>query len=91
MEECWGRTASFTSSLTARPCRTKLAYLTLYHSGHLPHHWCWVFKYYGGVLGPNGLIYFVPRIAKNIGIFDPASSSFTTLALSHIISILYYS
>ena len=39
----------------------------------------------------DGLIYFVPRIAKNIGIFDPASSSFTTLALSHIISILYYS
>ena len=30
-------------------------------------------------LGPNGVIYFVPRNAKNVGILDSASSSFTTL------------
>ena len=31
------------------------------------------------VLGPNGLIYFVPLNADNVGIFNPVSSSFSTL------------
>ena len=38
-----------------------------------------------GVLGPNGVIYFVPLNAKNVGILDSASSSFTTLDISHVL------
>ena len=32
-------------------------------------------KYAGGVLGPNGLIYFIPYNADNVGILNPSSSS----------------
>ena len=43
-------------------------------------------KYVGGVLGPNGLIYFVPSNADNIGVLDPSSSSFSTIDISNTIS-----
>ena len=43
-------------------------------------------KYAGGVLGPDGLIYFVPYNADNIGILSPSSSSFSTLDISKTIS-----
>jgi len=43
-------------------------------------------KYFGGVLGPNGRIYFVPYNADNIGILDPSTSSFSTLDISSSIS-----
>ena len=43
-------------------------------------------KYAGGVLGPNGLIYFIPFNAKNVGILNPSSSSFSTLDISSSIS-----
>jgi streptogramin lyase len=42
--------------------------------------------YSGGVLGPNGLIYFVPYSANNIGVLNPSSSSFTTIDISNTIS-----
>ena len=51
--------------------------------------------YAGGVLGPDGLIYFVPYSysdylyssnANNIGILNPLSSSFSTLDISSTIS-----
>ena len=38
------------------------------------------------MLGPNGLIYFVPWNADNIGVLNPASSSFTTIDISNTIS-----
>ena len=41
---------------------------------------------YGGVLGPNGLIFFVPNGADNIGILDPTFPSFTTLDISQVSS-----
>ena len=44
------------------------------------------YKYAGGVLGPDGLIYFVPFNAHNIGILDASSSSFSTLDISSSIS-----
>jgi len=44
------------------------------------------YKYIGGVLGPNGLIYFVPSSADNIGILDPSTTSFTTHDISSTIS-----
>jgi len=40
-------------------------------------------RYAGGVLGANGLIYFVPYYTHNVGILDPA---FTTLDISQVIS-----
>jgi len=43
-------------------------------------------KYFGGVLGPNGLIYFVPYNADNIGVLNPSSSSFTTINIASTIS-----
>ena len=43
-------------------------------------------KYAGGVLGPDGLIYFVPYNADKIGILDASSSSFSTLDISSYIS-----
>ena len=43
-------------------------------------------KYRGGVLGPNGLIYFIPYNADNVGILNPSSSSFSTLDISSSIS-----
>ena len=43
-------------------------------------------KYAGGVLGPDGLIYFVPFYANNIGILNPSSSTFSTLDISSSIS-----
>ena len=45
-----------------------------------------VWKYRGGVLGPNGLIYFIPYNADNVGILNPSSSSFSTLDISSFIS-----
>ncbi len=47
------------------------------------------FKYNGGVLGPNGLVYFVPDDADNIGVFNPSSSTFTTIDISITISSDY--
>ena len=32
-------------------------------------------KYYGGVLAPNGKIYFVPSYADNVGVFTPGSAA----------------
>ena len=32
-------------------------------------------KYAGGVLGPNGLIYFIPYNADNVGILDLGNTS----------------
>jgi hypothetical protein len=46
-------------------------------------------KYRGGVLGPNGLIYFIPFNADNVGILNPSSSSFSTLDISSSISSDY--
>jgi streptogramin lyase len=43
-------------------------------------------KYFGGVLGPNGLIYFVPWRVNNIGVLNPSTSSFTTIDISNTIS-----
>jgi len=43
-------------------------------------------KYSGGVLGPNGLIYFIPYNADHIGILNPSSNSFSTLDISSFIS-----
>jgi streptogramin lyase len=43
-------------------------------------------KYEGGVVGPNGLIYFVPSKSNNIGVLNPSSSSFTTIDISNTIS-----
>jgi hypothetical protein len=43
-------------------------------------------KYAGGVLGPNGLIYFVPINADNIGVLNPSSSSFTAIDIFNTIS-----
>ena len=36
-------------------------------------------KYSGGVLGPNGLIYFVPHDADNIGVLNPSTDTFITI------------
>ena len=47
------------------------------------------YKYRGGVLGPNGLIYFVPYYADNIGVLNPSSSSFTTIGIANTISGYY--
>ena len=44
------------------------------------------YKYRGGVLGPNGLIYFVPHSVHKIGVLNPSSSSFTTIDISNTIS-----
>ena len=41
------------------------------------------------MLGPNGLIYFVPLNADNIGVLNPSSSSFTTIDISNTISLDY--
>jgi streptogramin lyase len=38
------------------------------------------------VLGPIGLIFFVPNNADNIGLLNPSSSSFTTIDISNTIS-----
>ena len=46
-------------------------------------------KYAGGVLGPNGLIYFIPYWANHIGILNPSSNSFSTLDISSFISSNY--
>ena len=43
-------------------------------------------RHRGGVLGPNGLIYFIPSTADNLGILNPSSSSFSTLDISSFIS-----
>jgi len=45
-----------------------------------------IYKYHGGVLGPNGKIYFVPAKEDNIGVLNPASGSFTTIDISSTIS-----
>ena len=44
------------------------------------------YQYFGGVLGPNGLIYFIPHAANHIGILNPSSNSFSTLDISSFIS-----
>ena len=41
------------------------------------------YSYFGGVLGPNGLIYFVPGGSGSIGVLNPVSSSFTTTDISN--------
>ena len=38
------------------------------------------------MLGPNGLIYFVPAYANNIGVLNPASGSFATIDISGTIN-----
>jgi len=38
--------------------------------------------YSGGVLGPNGKIYFVPFEADNVGVFDPATDAFSVVDVS---------
>ena len=38
------------------------------------------------MLGSNGLIYFVPSKANNIGVLNPSSSSFTTIDISNTTS-----
>jgi hypothetical protein len=43
-------------------------------------------KHVGGVLGPNGLIYFVPGNADNIGVLNPSTSSFITIDIANTIS-----
>ena len=43
-------------------------------------------KYYGGVLAPNGKIYFVPTRADNIGELDPSTKIFNTIDISGTIS-----
>jgi hypothetical protein len=45
-------------------------------------------EYPGGVLGPNGHIYFVPINANNIGVLNPSSSlSFTPINIFNTISL----
>ena len=48
-----------------------------------------LYKYSGGVLGPDGKIVFVPMHADHIGIFDPSDRSFTAINVSNKISIDY--
>ena len=37
------------------------------------------YKYEGGVLGPNGLIYLVPLNADNVGVLNPSTRNFTSI------------
>ena len=43
-------------------------------------------KYWGGVLGPDGLVYFVPYNLDDIGVLDPSTQSFTMIDISSTIS-----
>ena len=43
-------------------------------------------KYDGGILAPNGVIYFVPRNADDIGVFNPTDGSFTTMEIPFSLS-----
>jgi hypothetical protein len=38
------------------------------------------------VLSPNGLIYFMPYNADNIGVFNPSTSAFSVIDISPVIS-----
>ena len=44
-------------------------------------------KYLGGVLGPDGIVYFVPAYANNIGVLNPATQTFGTIDIAATISI----
>lgn len=39
-------------------------------------------NYGGGVLAPNGKIYYIPLNASNVGVMDPSDNSFTTILSS---------
>jgi len=43
-------------------------------------------KYCGGVLAPNGKIYFAPMGANHVGVFDPATSAFSVIDISATIT-----
>ena len=55
---------------------------TMYSDNLIASDW----KYIGGVLAPNGLIFFAPWSADNIGVLDPSTSSFTTIDICNKIS-----
>ena len=43
-------------------------------------------KYAGGVLGPDGIVYFVPYDADKIGVLNPAKRTLTTIDIAATIS-----
>merc|ERR1712127_953254 len=43
-------------------------------------------KFRGGVLSPNGLIFFIPSCADCVGVLDPISESFRCIDISNSIS-----
>ena len=45
------------------------------------------YKYCGGVLAPNGNIYFVPWWADNVGVFNPATNAFYEVDISAQVSV----
>ncbi len=45
-----------------------------------------VLPYCGGVLAPNGLIYFIPHNADNIGVFNPSTRAFSVIDISSVIA-----
>ena len=69
-----------TRSLT--PVQGYAAGTTMFSTIDISSHIISFSKYAGGVLGPNGLIYFVPRNAWNIGVLNPSSSTFTNIGAS---------
>ena len=41
------------------------------------------FLFSGGVLAPNGKVYFIPHNAVTVGVFDPAAHAFSTVEVIH--------
>ena len=69
------------TQLCTRSSRNKHSFMPVWHCRSSA---C---KYHSGVLlAPNGIIYFIPRDADNIGEFDPMTKTFSVVDISSIIS-----